>query len=173
MAHPGPAPNHHHILDTRPEYNDVDINAMIRDIITTLQQVSLDYPSPEKLRKRRRLPHKFNTKGWRRKLNERWKKKLKFIRSMLSYVRPRGSMSCDEHQDEMEASSQREYIEYGSYSSFIKEEPLEEEFFFLAPLRDEDDDLDETILYGTENHPHTLTMFKSTPGDTLIPHWNN
>ena len=169
MAHPQPAPvaNLHHILDIRPEYDDIDINAMIRDIITTLQQVSLDYPSPEKLRKRRRLPHKFNTRGWRRKLNERWKKKLKFIRSMLLYVRLRGSVSGHELQDEMEASSQREYIEHGRYSSFTWERPLEE--FHLAPLRDEDDDLDKTILF--EGQPHTMTMYKSKPDGTLTPHW--
>ena len=168
MAHPQPAPvvNHHHILDIRPEYGG-DITTMIRDIVNTLQQVSFDYPSPEKLKKHRRLPQKYNTKGWRRKLNERWKKKMKFIRSMLLYVKCGSAVSSNDYQDEMEAISWQEYIEHSSYSSFAGEQPLEE--FFLAPQRDEDDELDKTILF--EGQPRTLTMYKSKPDGTRIPHW--
>ena len=161
---PEPAVNHY-ILDLRPEYG-VDIKKMISDIVDALNKVSLYYPAPEKPTiKYRNLPRKLDVRGWRRKLNQRWEKKMKFIRGVLWHVKHKYVLS-NESQNEVEANSQREDTVNNSYSSLRESHS---EGFLLAPHRDEDADLHETTLQ--QGRPHKLTMFKAEPNGELIPHW--
>ena len=160
-----------------PEYN-VDIKKIVSDIVDALSKVSLHYPAPEKPTKYRSPPRKYDIRGWRRKLNERWKRKMKFVRAMLWRFKYQ-DVSSVESQNE-EASAQREVVENNRYSSSreshsnskescsnSRESHLEE--FLCAPDRDEDADLHETILQ--QGRPHKLAMFKAQPNGKVTPHW--
>ena len=186
---PLPAANgqvvNHYIQDIVPEYN-VDIKKIVSDIVDALSKVSLHYPAPEKPTKYRSPPRKYDVRGWRRKLNERWKRKMKFVRAVLWCFKYQ-DVSSVESQNEREASAQREVIENNRYSSSrgshsnsrescsnlkescsnSRESHLEE--FLRAPDRDEDADLHETILQ--KGRPHKLAMFKAQPNGKLTPHW--
>ena len=158
----------HHILDIRPEYG-IDIKKIISDIIDTLNQVSLDYPPPEKPMKYRRLPRKLDVRGWRCKLNVRWKRKMKFIRAVLWCVNHK-DVTINGFQNEIEAEEDTENNSYSnSRESHINLKENCSEEFLLAPHRDEDADLNETTLL--QGQPRKLTMFKAKPNGKLTFHW--
>lgn len=135
----------HYILDIRPEYG-VDINQIISDIVDVLNQGSLDYSAPEKTTKYRTPLFKFDVKGWRRTLNERWQKirRWKTQRKFRKAKRDKAEASyinvCD---IEREAHSQRESFKSSNCSNSIESRS---EKLILEPQRDEDNDLDMTIL---------------------------
>ena len=160
--------DNHYILGIRPEYG-TDINKMISDIVDVLNRVSLDYPAPERHKKYRRPPSKVDRKGWRYKLNERWKKKMKFIRAMLRYR----DVSNNEFQDDggRGTSSERESMENSYFisvrESYSNSRESHSEKFYVGPYRDEDDNLNETILFK----PHRVTMLKAMPNGTQVTQW--
>lgn len=170
----------HHIWDVEvvPEYN-VDIEKIISDIVDALNKVLPHYPVPEKPRKYRSPPRKYDIKGWRRKLNERWKRKMKFVRDVLWCFKYK-DVSSVESQNEREPSSQREVTENNSYSNSRESRSnsregcsnlweSHSEKFLLAPHRDEDANFHETILQ--QGQSPKLTMFKAKPNGKLTPHW--
>ena len=156
----------HHILDVRPEYGH-DINLIISDILDVLNQDSLDYPVPDKPTKYKSVPRKFDVKGWRRKLNERWKKKMKFIRVILMGVKYKKDVSWNDI--EQEAVSERETMR--SSRSSCTSESCTEKFVFgpKPPVRDEDDDLDVTTVYP--DHLHKFSCFVAEADDSRVPDW--
>ena len=176
----------HYILDVRPEYGD-DINLIISDILDALKQDALDYSVPDKPTKYKSVPRKFDVKGWRRKLNERWKKKIKFMRAILLGVKYKKDASWNdieqeavierdteqeaviERDTEQEAVSERETMR-SSRSSCTSESCTEK--FVLGPnppVRDEDDDLDVTIAYP--DHLHKFNGFVTESDDSRVPDW--
>ena len=171
------AGNSHYILDVRPEYGD-DINLIISDILDALNQDSLHYPVSDKLTKYKSVPRKFDVKGWRRKLNERWKKKIKFMRAILLGAKYKKDVSWNdieqeaviERDTEQEAVSERETIR-SSRSSGTSENCTEK--FVLVPkppVRDEDNDLDVTIVYP--DHLHKFNCFVAeADNDSRVPDW--
>ena len=166
----------HYLQDIVPEYN-VDIKKIISDTIDALSnyKVAQHYPAPEKRTKYRSLPRKYDVRGWRRKLNEKWKRKMKFVRAVLWHFKYNGMSSV-----EGEASTEREVTENNSYVSSREShsnsrkncsnsrESRSEEFL-PAPHRDEDADLHRTILQ--QGRPHKITMFKADRNNKLTPHW--
>ena len=139
------AGTNHYILDIRPEYG-VEINRIISDIVDVLRQGSLDYSAPKKMTKYRTPLFKFDVKGWRRTLNERWqkirrwKKQRKFSKAKRDKAKASYINVCD---IEREAYSQRESFKSSSCSNSIESRS---EKLILEPQRDEDNDLDMTIL---------------------------
>ena len=151
----------HYILDIRPEYG-VDINQIISDILHALNQGSSDYCVPEKLTKYRSAPRKFDVKGWRRKLNERWKKKMKFMRAIILGIKYKWN------DIEYEAFSERESMRSSRYSNESRMEK-----FVLGPEppeRDEDDDLDRTIVYPDHLHKFSCFILEAGKGSST-PDW--
>ena len=178
----------HYILDLRPEYG-TEIGRIITDIVGVLQHSSVDHPAPEEHPNHRRLTCKYDVRGWRRKPNERWKKKMKFFKRVVGR---RKNTSSNNHQDESESvtSCQSEDTERNNYSNqqsfstmescfnssteeFVMEvqnsrEKYSEEFS-VVPWNDEDPTLEETIVYTTPIRKADL--LKKKPDGTLVPHY--
>lgn len=142
----------HHILSVRPEYG-VDISKVISDIIDVLNQAPLEYPTPEKPKKYRTRPHKVDVRGWRHTLNERWKKKMKFMRVKLLQLGIKEKHK--KYQDKM--------IESLSLNTRI----CQSEEFILLPVSDHDDD----VIVCEDKLTRKITLFKATADGIHIPHY--
>lgn len=171
------AATNHHILNIRPEYGG-EFSKLINDIVGVLLSTSFDHRTPEKRRKHRNLPRKFDTKGWRRVLNKRWKTKMErikaFMRAILSRQKHK-QMAVNSFQGEsnifntegnsfrQENNSQEESMENSSHSN-SRESNLEK---FIMPIPQRVTDL----THIRNDQPRKITMLKVMPNGKRICHW--
>ena len=174
----------HYILDLRPEYG-TEISQIVTDIVGVLQHGLVDYPAPEKHPTHKRLVCKYDVRGWRRKSNERWKKKMMFFRRVGCRHKGTSSNNCQD-DSESERSGQSEDTESSNQESFsIMDSHLSarpEEFvveaqnsrdkyseeFIMVP-QSEDSTLEEITVYPSMMRK--IDLFKEKPDGTLVPHY--
>lgn len=145
----------HHILNIRPEYG-VDINKIINDITSVFSCMLMDYPVSERPKKCRSPPRKFDVRGWRRRLNARWKKRMIFkLKQVPSNDFPGESSG---------------YSFPGESSSYSNSRTSHlEQLIIKVPQRDTDPNLDKTL--PCYPRLRKSIYLKGKADGTRIAHW--
>jgi len=158
----------HHILDIKPDY-DIDINKIISGIANVFNRVSVEYPVSEKLKKYRSPQPKFDVRGWRRRINERWRKRTKKIKSLMLGFKDK-QVPSDDIPGESEETSGYLFLGGGKESSSSSNSRISySEQLIMQPQRDTDPNLNKTRICHTPQRK--LICLKAKADGTWITHY--